>query len=89
VKTRDLKAAYDFLEPWALRLFGAEQSINTWDNKRSDGELHVVGGLGTTFIFDVFRIVDPERNRLGNSLQRLMAETVKNLRGPRQGRKFS
>jgi hypothetical protein len=87
VKTRDLRAAYAFLAPWALRLFGPERFINTW-NKTGDGKT-VPGGLGTSLIFDILSVVDPDRNGLDKSLKRLMGETVRELPGPRPGRKLS
>jgi hypothetical protein len=39
-------------------------------------------------IYDWMRLVDPHRPRLGEQLRHLMGETVKNLPGPRQGRKL-
>jgi hypothetical protein len=78
----DLRAAYDTLV--ALWKEHPRQFTNEWQ-PTTDGLAPT--SLAACFLYDVLRWIDPNRDRLAKELRALMAKTVKNLPGPRRGRR--
>jgi len=82
----DLAEAYRALNRHWRSIFGDDDFTNGWDNVGQERPL-IPTGPAACFLYDVMKLIDPTRERLGAELRDLMTDTVASLPGPRRGRR--